>query len=179
MPPEIIRWLPLACVLGACFWLWSSARPAPYTEEKSEETVALAVPEPPKDYEPPPVLNGPFLNEAPTEAAAKPGQAAHRVPSQGASVRLEGIFWDADSPMASINGRSLKEGESYGRLRVVNIAPDRVTVQVDGKLKVLPLTPTLSVTDEAAPGPQGRPSASRGKTASDDGTDNSTTDETP
>ncbi len=56
-----------------------------------------------------------------------PFTRAVSVESQG-GMTLSGILWDADQPMAILNGQIVRVGETIEGYRVLEIAKDHVTV---------------------------------------------------
>lgn len=52
-------------------------------------------------------------------------------------LRLQGIFYDADAPVALINNRDLLAGESLGKVRVISIESKKVTLQLGQEQKIL------------------------------------------
>ena len=52
---------------------------------------------------------------------------------------LNGIVYDQQNPLAIINQEILSEGESSGKLTVVNIEPAKVEIKFDGKTSYLNL----------------------------------------
>lgn len=61
--------------------------------------------------------------------------------SQGSGLVLSGILWDPVQPIAIINGHPVKGGDEVEGYRVVEIAPDRVTVSDGATTQHLRLGP--------------------------------------
>jgi len=55
----------------------------------------------------------------------------------GDEPRLQGIFYSSLHPSVILEGKSCAEGESVDGMRVLKIAPDKVTVEWNGKAKEL------------------------------------------
>lgn len=89
---------------------------------------------------PPPVPMSELYREthsaAPATAAAPLAPLASKAPSQTDSQGgfvLGPILYDPRSPMAIVNGMSVREGGVYENFRVLKITPDSVTVQRAGE----------------------------------------------
>jgi hypothetical protein len=59
-----------------------------------------------------------------------------------APLDINGIIWDPDKPMVSIDGHILPEGGHIGNIAVISILPDRVVLWVSGK-RVVKQLPTV------------------------------------
>lgn len=55
------------------------------------------------------------------------------------SIRIQGIFYRAASPLAIVNGKSVGIGDSFNAFKVVAIDQHSVTLQRDGERKVFKL----------------------------------------
>jgi len=64
------------------------------------------------------------------QPGAKPGQ---KQPAQK-DVNIQGIIWDPISPIVSINGMLMKQGEKRNNIKVIRIFRDSALLEVDGKL---------------------------------------------
>lgn len=67
------------------------------------------------------------LRESPSPAGSAAGATAR--PDENAGFVLGPILYDPRSPMAIVNGQSVREGGVYENFRVLKITPDSVTVQ--------------------------------------------------
>ena len=48
-------------------------------------------------------------------------------------IKLEGVFWDEEDPMAIINGQVVRQGTRIGNARVVRINRDSsLVLEIDG-----------------------------------------------
>ncbi len=66
--------------------------------------------------------------------AQQPGaKAGPKQPAQKAVV-IQGIIWDPVSPIVSINGMLMKQGEKRNGIKVIRIFRDSALLDVDGKL---------------------------------------------
>ena len=61
------------------------------------------------------------------------------IPAEGdwPLLRLQGIFYDEDDPVALINNRDVLAGESIGQVVIVSIESKKVTLQLGTELKIL------------------------------------------
>ena len=61
------------------------------------------------------------------------------IPAEGdwPLLRLQGIFYDEDDPVALINNRDLLAGESIGQVEIVAIESKKVTLRLGTELKIL------------------------------------------
>jgi hypothetical protein len=61
------------------------------------------------------------------------------IPAEGEwpLLRLQGIFYDEDDPVALINNRDLLAGESIGQVEIVSIESKKVTLRLGTELKIL------------------------------------------
>ena len=53
------------------------------------------------------------------------------------SAEVEGILWNAESPMAILSGKVVRVGSRIGEAEVIRIERDGVTVRVNGEEKLL------------------------------------------
>lgn len=60
---------------------------------------------------------------------------------QATKLNLSGILWDAERPLAIINGQTLYVGEELEGYRVINISPDVVTITDNIKTYELRIAP--------------------------------------
>jgi hypothetical protein len=74
----------------------------------------------------------PAVMRAPQAASASKAQAETASSEQGGFV-LGPILYDPRSPMAMVNGLSVRQGGVYENFRVLSITPDSVTVQRAGE----------------------------------------------
>lgn len=91
---------------------------------------------------PPSASPGPRAAQAPPEPLAREAQRQHAtllawgrdpfaqgvMTSQASRLVLLGIVWDAQQPLAIVNGRTVRVGEELDGYRIVEIAQDRVSV---------------------------------------------------
>ncbi len=71
-------------------------------------------------------------------ASAMPVQWPAPAPRMaGDEPRLQGIFYSSSHPSIILEGKSCAEGDSVGGMRVLKIAPDKVTVEWNGKAREL------------------------------------------
>lgn len=84
------------------------------------------------------------INPAPFEPTTPPPVTTAKVyltkiPAEGGwpELKLQGIFYDADAPVALINNRDLLAGESLGKVRVISIESKKVTLQLGQEQKIL------------------------------------------
>ena len=61
------------------------------------------------------------------------------IPEEGdwPELRLQGIFYDADDPVALINNRDFLAGESVDQVEIVSIESKKVTLRLGTELKIL------------------------------------------
>jgi thioredoxin-related protein len=78
-----------------------------------------------------PASAAPTLAAMPVQWPAPPPRMA------GDEPRLQGIFYCSSHPSIILEGRSCAEGDSVEGMRVLKIAPDKVTVEWNGKTKEL------------------------------------------
>jgi len=79
---------------------------------------------------PKPVASAPVYqppNYAPAKVTRKPGD----------EPRLQGIFYSSSHPRILLEGKNCEEGDSVDGMRVLKIAPGKVTVEWKGKIKEL------------------------------------------
>jgi len=137
---QLTKWIPLACVIGAGGLLWSLSQPTRLKRPESEATRMKGAP-PKTDYVNPSLPRDPFAQPAPgareEKKEDKPGKKSRR--SQ--DIKVDGIFWDPTTPMVSINGRILSEGEKIKKFQVIKIYPDHVVLDLEGKKVVKRLAP--------------------------------------
>jgi hypothetical protein len=137
MPPIISRWIPLACVILASYFLWSASRVPPNMDQDKSPT-RLRSPLPPSDYVVPPGLKDPFelqTGVGGASPAAAPGkEAAVKKPRGPAPVHLEGILWDPAHPLAIVNGKILGKGQKGESFEILEIFPDGVRISNGGKV---------------------------------------------
>ncbi len=132
MPPEIKRWIPLVCVLVFCYFLWSSAHPT-LSVPQERPTEKMKSPKKLKEYVYPKGLRDPF--GAPTAVVEeKPVEEKVVKKKRVQTMHINGIIWDAHMPLVSVNGHLLSEGSSWGEGRVIKIHPDKVEVEVRGRV---------------------------------------------
>jgi thioredoxin-related protein len=78
----------------------------------------------------PPKLAAP-LAPAPIQQPARPIQ------KPGNEPQLQGILYSVSHSSVMLGGKTCEEGDSVHGMRVIKIAPDHVTVEYEGQLKVL------------------------------------------
>ncbi len=73
------------------------------------------------------------------EEVAPPKVYLSKIPAEGGwpELRLQGIFYDADDPVALINNRDLLAGETIGKIRVISIESKKVLLQLGSERKIL------------------------------------------
>jgi len=85
----------------------------------------------------------PFLPKPVVPASAAPAIAmpvqwpAPPARKPGDKPRLQGIFYSSSHPTIILEGRSCAEGDSVEGMRVLKIAPDKVTVEWNGQAREL------------------------------------------
>ncbi|MCX7626604.1 MAG: hypothetical protein N2Z21_10420 [Candidatus Sumerlaeaceae bacterium] len=102
--------------------------PVPMSELMEGASPAAMVPAPQK-------ASSEMLRGSPTPPLGA-GSASAR-PDEMAGFVLGPILYDPRSPMAIVNGQSVREGGVYENFRVLKITPDSVTVQRAGETPVI------------------------------------------
>jgi len=77
---------------------------------------------------------------APAKKSARSSSTALRErgePAPGASLRVEGIFWDRTRPMALVGGNIVEPGTHVGSIQVVEIREDGVVIDDGGQRRML------------------------------------------
>jgi hypothetical protein len=124
------RYLPLAFVCAVAVGLWFFAKSGDPASGKKLTQVKFHDLSPAKEYQPPADLRNPF-EDAPPPVPKE--EAVNEKAPPKIWVSLNGILWDPDRPMASVNGRVLPEGGRLGEVSVLRIFPDRVVLDVGGR----------------------------------------------
>ncbi len=83
-----------------------------------------------------------LLGVQPSKNETTPRQTHVSAPLQVLSPKLEGIVWDAESPLAIVGGKPLKTGQSVDGWLIESIGMDRVRIARDGATQVLVLPAT-------------------------------------
>jgi hypothetical protein len=103
-----------------------------------------AAPAPPLEVEPTPapvpaaaVVTAPPANTNPPAAPAAPMVAPPPPPPPFPDLKLQGIFYSRANPKIIINGQTRGENDQIGDVRIVKIAPTKVTVEWNGQTKEL------------------------------------------
>ncbi len=157
--PPIVRrgqTLAMALVAGSVFalglavwffWQLSSTSHSPALANVEPVAAVAPKPAPPQviqtEVPPPPALTvsppeGAAQTAAPTpEPAAAPAPAKPVEPAWPAELKLSGIFFRQNNPLALINGKTVGVGDEIKGIRVTKIESDRVTVEWNGKAKEL------------------------------------------
>lgn len=74
---------------------------------------------------------------APPAAPAAPMVAPAPPPPPFPDLKLQGIFYSRANPKIIINGQTCGENDQIGDVRIVKIAPTKVTVEWNGQTKEL------------------------------------------
>lgn len=105
--------------------------------------IAVSHPEPAAPVETP-AAKTPPVEVAPASVSKQPealgvtptGESKSTAPVVGFdSVKVQGVFYRTDNPLAVINGKTLKVGERIRGVEVVAIAPSKVTLNWEGELR--------------------------------------------
>jgi|HubBroStandDraft_1064217.scaffolds.fasta_scaffold88267_2 hypothetical protein len=107
--------------------------PAPHPVASEAPTLAAAVmTSPPPVTAPAPT---PALAPTPTPAPEPPAQPIE--PAWPANLKLTGIFFRKNNPLALISGKTVGVGDDINGIHVSKIEKDRVTVEWNGQMKEL------------------------------------------
>jgi hypothetical protein len=86
-----------------------------------------------------PAVVTPPANTNPPAAPPATNIASAPLPPSFPELKLQGIFYSRNNPRASINGEIHRENELVGEVRIVTIAPNKVTVEWNGQTRDLNL----------------------------------------
>jgi hypothetical protein len=126
---------------GWCFWQWSNARPT------VQQVVGLATPK--VEPTPVPALAPVVVKATPQTAPAAVVVSPPSVPpvavvppkpveeSWPSGLKLKGIFYNRFNPHVLINSDTLRVGETVKGVRVLKIDQDKVTLEWNGRTKIL------------------------------------------
>lgn len=64
---------------------------------------------------------------------SRPSPIIEEPVDDGPAYRLQGIIWDAQNPMAMVNGRSVRPGDKVGDAKIMQINRSSVVLEVDGE----------------------------------------------
>jgi len=91
---------------------------------KREEVEAVSAPE---------TSSGTVRSSTQTAKGQPGSKTGPKQPAQK-DVIIQGIIWDPVSPIVSINGMLMKQGEKRNGIKVIRIFRDSTLLDVDGKL---------------------------------------------
>lgn len=122
LPPALVRALDLLL----------SAEDGFEAEEAMEmpSTASAALTKPAVDRTPPP---------PPPPAAQAPSRAERSV-----AFNLEGVVWDAQKPLARINGRNVRKGDVIDGAQIASIEPHEVRLRIGGRELPLRIGETIN-----------------------------------
>lgn len=127
--------------LGTWLVLAGAHRPreaaAPAAQPPTTQRAALAAASP---TAPPPVLlpsPAPRAYPELRRPLATRAPVKENVPSPPAELRLEAVSRRDGQPIAVLSGRLVREGDSFGNVRVLRIGEAEVEIEVDGQRRVL------------------------------------------
>ncbi|MFA5161591.1 MAG: hypothetical protein WC421_05045 [Elusimicrobiales bacterium] len=127
------RIIPLAAVLALGAAMVYFSRPITDT---GEAAAIEKIEEPPevRDYQLPPGMRNIFEYMVVEVEISTATRQAKIVKNELAGLSVNGIVWSRTSPMVSINGVLLTEGRVFKNLKVLKIYPDRVRLDLNGKI---------------------------------------------